>query len=259
MSTLRKLGLARDLAPECPSDLELDRLSLEELDRAHPVTAHVDVCPACARRMAIHARPLRPELRRLMLAEIQRGLIERGRRSWWARWLDRVKPPAGRLRALLAPVAMIATAAAGAFFTAYPSRPAEVVHPKGGLGLVVYRERRGDVERMLSGERFEPGDRLRFEVDLPQPGQLMIVGVEAGGDTFPCYARDGQRSVGQIETTKRILPGAVELDGSRGREQLHAILCPAPFSLDQVTIEDGRIVSPLGCMSTPFVLDKDIE
>ena len=87
----------------------------------------------------------------------------------------------------------------------------------------------------------------------------LIVATEADGDTFPCYTGDGERSVGQVETEKRVLPGAVELDESRGKEQLHAILCHVPFSFDQVEIQNGRVVSPPGCVSSPFLLDKEDE
>jgi hypothetical protein len=168
------------------------------------------------------------------------------------RWLDRIL-------GMFAPVRHIAivAATAAAVFILVP-RP-EVVTSKGGLGLVVYRERGGDVDKTLSGEQFQPGDRLRFEVELPRPGQLMIVGVEADGDTFPCYTSESERSVIQVETTKQVLPGAVELDDSRGKEQLHAILCRTPFSFDDVRVEEGRVVSPPDCMSTPFILDKEIE
>jgi hypothetical protein len=155
---------------------------------------------------------------------------------------------------------VVAVAALAVFFVMPREKEEEVVRSKGrALDLIVYRERSGDVDKMLSGEQFAPGDRLRFEVDLPEPGHLMIVGVEADGDTFPCYTGEGERSVGQVETSKRVLPGAVELDDSRGKEQLHAILCHVPFSFDQVAIENGRVISPPGCTSAPFLLDKEDE
>jgi hypothetical protein len=186
-----------------------------------------------------------------MLAEIHRGVVERQRSD---RWLDRVI-------ALCAPVRHLAVVAAtaAAVFLIIPRDRTDAVTSKGGIGLTVYRERGGDVDKTLSGEQFQPGDRLRFEVELPQPGQLMIVGVEADGDTFPCYTSESERSVIQVETTKQVLPGAVELDDSRGKEQLHAILCRTPFSFDDVQVEEGRVISPPDCMSTPFILDKETE
>jgi hypothetical protein len=250
-SILNKMGVAKHIAPECPSELNLDRLSVDELEANHPIRAHVSDCEECKARMSERSRLLPLELKSRMLAEIHRGVVERKRTD---RWLD-------RLIAMLSPVrhfAVVAATACAVFFM-FPRERPEAVTSKGGLGLVVYRERGGDVDKTLSGEQFQPGDRLRFEVELPQPGQLMIVGVEADGDTFPCYTSESERSVIQTETNKHLLPGAVELDDSRGKEQLHAILCRTPFSFGDVHVEDGRVVSPPDCMSTPFILDKEIE
>jgi hypothetical protein len=246
---LRKMGVARNLAPECPSELDLDRLYFGELGD-HPLRSHVDACEQCKTRLSEREQPLPVEMRARMLAEIHRGVVERQQSD---RLLDKM------LR-WLRPVRHFAlvAATAAAVFMLMPQDKAETVTSKGGLGLVVYRERGGDVDKTLSGEQFQPGDRLRFEVELPQPGQLMIVGVEADGDTFPCYTSESERSIIQTETVKQVLPGAVELDDSRGKEQLHAILCRTPFSFDEVRVEEGRVVSPPDCMTTPFIMDKEM-
>jgi hypothetical protein len=249
-STLKSLGVAKTFAPECPSDLDLDRLFHSELDGDHPVRVHADACPECQRRIEERGQPIPAELSSQMLAAIHVGVVERAEAD---RWFDRVL----RLLRPIRHLSVVAVAAV-AVFVLMPRE--EVVRTKGkGFDLVVYRERGGEVEKMLSGEQFAPGDRLRFEVDLPQPGQLMIVGVEADGSKFPCYTGEGRRSVGQIETMKHVLPGAVELDDSEGKEQIHAILCRSPFEFDQVSIAGGKVVSPSGCMTAPFLLDKESE
>src|SRR5688572_26868976 len=118
-SILIKMGAAKSIAPECPSELNLDRLHQGELETDHPIHTHVGECAECRARLADRRRPLPPELRSRMLAEIHRGVVERERSD---RWLD-------RLIALLSPVrhlAVVAATACAVFFMIPRDRPEAV-------------------------------------------------------------------------------------------------------------------------------------
>jgi hypothetical protein len=152
-------------------------------------------------------------------------------------------------------LALIAVAASAVLFLV-PDRDGAVRRKGAGLTMSVYRERGGQVEEALSGDAFAAGDRLRFEVELPHPGQLMIVGVERDGAVFRCYPPADDRSIRDEEVSRHVLAGAIQLDGSRGREEIHAILCDQPFSIDDVEVRSGRVVAPRNCTTAPFILDK---
>ena len=279
----------RDAPPGCPSELELDQLHLGELDagEAETLRAHVDACDGCVERLALRAEGLDafpqldanaivarlhselagtetpPEVERVVRESIGAApsRASSATQSGWSRFWE-------RLRAGWVPAALSAAAAAALVLVIArpwaggpdPDGPGDI-RLKGAAKLFVFYERAGQVEEALSGAVLAPGDRLRFHVDLPKGGHLMVVGVEASRALYPCYPSDGGRaSLPAGAGDGQELPGAVRLDAAPGEEWLHLVLCEAPFALDDVSVpaQTGGLTLPEGCVSTPFQLRKDV-
>ena len=252
-------------SPDCPSEAVLDAYELGEL-RDRRQSAHIDSCRVCqaklaARTAAFLAMPRRDEIvRAVHVAVASSGRVHTpGRRPWFGG-----AARSGPWRGWIAGAA--AAAAVWLAFSAMPDgasyrasdRGREGVRLKGTVGLSVYVERNGHVERAASGDRFRPGERLRFEVDLPKDAEVMIIGREASGRVYPVFPTgpDVVRSRPYRVGTDQILPGAVVLDDSRGKETLYLVTCDAPFDSRQIKVSDARVVTPTGCLTTRLVLDK---
>jgi hypothetical protein len=131
----------------------------------------------------------------------------------------------------------------------------------GALQLRIYLSGyAGSTDEQQSGAVFREGDVLRFKVKLPRDGHVAIVGVEANGKPYPVWPlppiRDGRmaRTTAADGPDGRLLHGAFQLDGSRGREVLHLVLCPdAPPACAPAgdTLQCGA-----GCTTAPFVMKK---
>lgn len=253
--------------PSCPSDLDLDQLHQGEL--LETVSArlleHVNGCAACSARMAsrkagwaeiadVDPRPL--------LAGIRRRLDEepaaQGRRSLW-----------GKLAFILAPIAAAATVLAivslGTRSTPLPPGNGDSlgVREKGGIALKVHRFASGGSQRVLSGERFVPGDRLRFVVDLPAAGHVNVLGVESSGSLYLAWPIEKGTATLRQAGSNQELPGAVVLDSSLGRETMYLVYCPqtvgVPSEICKTAGPGAPPACPPQCASTPFVLDKQAQ
>jgi hypothetical protein len=139
-----------------------------------------------------------------------------------------------------------------------PGERDDGLRAKGAASLQVVRERGGTVSETRSGDVFEPGDRLRFRVDVPSRSHLMVVGVEASGASYTCFPSDGSDDSRLVEPgSGRVLPGAVRLDASLGEEWLYLVLCPHPFNRhDILPGEAGVIGVPDGCSTRAFEMQK---
>lgn len=262
--------------PDCPSDWTLDRLSWGELsDReAAKVERHFTSCDACRGRLEARAETageletdralahIRLEfMRQPPPAEVTRALGEfarpgeaREKRAWW-------QTGTGRFGLALAG----ASALAGLLLivlTGLPEPPAgerDTVVAKGGLSLQVHLERGGEAGPLAAEEVVHPGDRLKFQVDVPRPGHLMVLGIEADGRAYPCHPADGTDRSREVDAGKtQVLPGAIRLDDSLGEEWLHLVHCPHAFTLSQVTpgVAPGSLGVPAGCAVRSMSLKK---
>lgn len=247
--------------PDCPSELELDRFEQAELDPARKMVldAHVPTCPDCqariAERQALMNAISAPERRR-MINHIMEAAAAAATPAtpWWRRWLFE-RP--------LMPAFAAACAMAIAFISlrGVPELDSgsDGLRTKGALGLTVYREHAGAVELASSGETMAPGDRLRFGIEVPAAGHAMIVGIEASGSAYVCYPTNGSERSAEVSAGRtEALPGAIALDDSTGRESLHLIHCPEPFSLDEVTPIDAGRLAERGCRLSSFELSKQM-
>lgn len=252
------------LPPGCPSDFALDRLLHGELehDEKRRLEQHCAGCETCAPRLkrlraGFDAFPELDEkavLRRIegALADSDSGLAAR----LWA-WLG--AGPRG-----LASLAIVMAAAL--FLVVRPSdhhqttqSSGEGTRLKGSLSLRVYRQHGSRSEAVTSGERFAPGDKLRFEIDTPRDGYVMIVGVEADGDVYTAWPIEAQGAASKLSAGPRqALPGAVALDDTRGKEALYLVQCATPFEITQCKSlgADKALTCAADCALSPFMLDK---
>jgi hypothetical protein len=229
------------LTPDCPSEAILDAFELKE-SISPAQTTHIDHCPVCAARL---------EERKSAFAALDREEIVRTLHIKTAGREER-RPLFGRA---IAALSFAAALAVGAILFLRP--PAEV-RTKGSVGLEVFVERDGLVQRAVGGGEFKPGDRLRFEVDLPDPAHILILGVEADGSLYNTYPATASvaTALKMNQGADQILPGAVELDEKLGREILHLVACERSFNSAEVKNRGSDLVLPEGCIAAPFVLKK---
>lgn len=110
---------------------------------------------------------------------------------------------------------------------------------------------RGNSQAEVTGEEpLREGDRLRFVVDPVQPGYVLVVSRDPAG-AWSVYAPfAGGRSVA-VPAGTTTLPEAVELDATRGREDLVAVFSDAPLEARDVIAALAQSQWPLA--SRPVV------
>lgn len=231
---------------DCPSEAELDAYQLDELDG--PGRARIESCPRCQTRL---------QERRAMFEAIpdKARLIEAIHVGVVAATNTPARPQPGP-RFWVPTLAGLGALAAALVVLVPPSAP--TVRSKGGVGLTVFVERHGQVVQGRSGDIFHPGDRLRFEVDSSRPLEIMILGREASGRVFPAFPLGAERGRSQplASGTNQVLPGAVALDESSGRETLYLVGCPRPFGKADLRMGQDGLDLPDGCSTDRFVLEK---
>lgn len=257
---------------ECPSEHMLDLYVLEDLEKeeSDALAAHIEQCSICSEKthlatLGFDAYPDYDTKQAIdRLHQLSAGLDAP---PWVEMALGRSSSPKKfqllrlwRFRKVAAVLGVLIVGVLALFLHNTFNRvddTTEFVRAKGGLKLEVLRSRAGSVEEILSGEHFREGDRLRFRVSLPHEGYVMVVGVEQNREVFPCYPIGGKAK--KLSNGRDVLlPGAVQLDHSRGKEWLHLILCRSPFSANDIRPSDttGGIRSPQGCISDSFEMHK---
>ncbi|MBN1209790.1 MAG: hypothetical protein JXB05_33380 [Myxococcaceae bacterium] len=253
--TVPDFSSLRHSRPECPSDWMLDRLHAGEVaeSEAGEARQHIAGCETCTARMAEREAGfsaidgIDP---RAMLARIRAGVDSRARTSLF----DRIRAWG---RGLLTPVALAAAAAVAVVIVTGGEQIEVDTRMKGGLALHVFRLAGDHAEEALSGDRFAPGDRLRFSVDLPGEGHVSVLGIEAGGALYTAWPLEPGVQTRFAAGTGIELPGAVALDDQPGRETLYLVHCPSTVGTPACTLDtSGKPRCPKSCAMTPFVLDK---
>lgn len=236
---------------DCPSDFALDALHARELERAETesLQRHLAGCADCAERQRERTLGFdtaeSPDAR-LLLARIRARL--------------EASPPSftQQLRRWLAPVLIATVTTAAAIAVVATRTHPDAVRWKGGSAtLHVFRLQDGHAVEAFSGDRFAPGDRLRFRVDLVQEGRVSIVGVEPSGRLYRAWPMEGDPPL-MARGQGLELPGAVALDDAPGPETLYLVHCPVEAS-DPDCRSTGPSTPPAcahGCTSSAFVLAK---
>ena len=169
----------------------------------------------------------------------------------------------GFLRRSLAPLIAVTALGAVALVAFHnketnPTDGPKVTRAKGLPNLNVIRFVDGHSVKTVSGDRFAPGDRVSFMVDLPEASQVHIVGIEASGSLYTAWPLDPNVATRLPAGAEQVLPGAVSLDSTVGRETLYLVVCPigAPAPKCSVTPGTHALQCPPECKSAPFIMEK---
>lgn len=240
-------ALSTPRTEDCPSDFVLSKYeteALSELER-RGIDAHVRACARCQAWLT-GGRSAFEALGETKINEIVSTMTARSIRT-------------SRAHALGPAISMIIAAAATMLlFQGNPSMIRSDTTRKGkAVSLRVYRERDGNVRKAVNGEDFHARDKLRFAVDVPEPGHVMIVGIEAKGAMYHCVPSEKDVSVALPAGQDQLLSDAIELDESVGKEMLHLIFCPQKFGYDDLEHESPHPRMPgAQCQTVAFELNK---
>ena len=223
-------------APDCLSDLSIDRMLAGDLDGGARARArdHVAGCAACAARVATFetARAATPPdleaIRRIAAA----SPAPAARRRWRGLW-----PSLGLALAAGAAVVVVAVR---------PLAPGsdDATRTKGPARLGFFVKHGDAVRRGGADESVSPGDLVRFVVSTPRPAHLAIVGLDARGAAsvyFPVAGVADSVAAG----TDVELPRATLLDDTLGPETVAAFFCERPVDLAAVRARPRS--TPPGC------------
>jgi hypothetical protein len=125
--------------------------------------------------------------------------------------------------------------------------------------LVVHRKTTTGSEPVSTGTVFGVGDEIRFQVDIPNAGHGMLVSRDNAGVKSVLYPRGKLVSAATDVKKDEILPGAFTLDAVTGSEWVFWVHCNTPFQLSDLRFGDvPGILIPAGpCSITSFELKKE--
>jgi hypothetical protein len=250
------------MTSSCPSELDLDRYHQGEMGggEAARIASHREGCASCRARLEqreagfaafgevdpsrmvakLHERlggqdiP-EPAARRAkeIMGVVPAGAGHERAPTFWGRFFNAARRPL-----LLAPVAVgvLLVTGVGLKLALEPDRGDDRL--KGSMVLEVHKM--GANAPIKDGDVLKADDRIRFEVSIPESGEIMVVGEESTGSLFAYYPSGEEKRSRSIAGVHQILEGASELDASRGREWIHLVWCPRPFSLDDVKRGQAR-------------------
>lgn len=243
-------------ADGAPSELLLDRYVAGEASPEEVKRVEQWVAGSTERRERLEARRgfADPSMEERVFARISADLARGGRRAsgaaeagppWWK-----------KLARLWGPGALALAVAFLVVVVAKPVEP-EGLRVKGGLGFLVHKKTPTGSEVLVSGSIVHPGDLLRFEVDLPDPGHVLILNRDAAEVTAVAWPLDGSDATRPLGAGAQALEGAVELDHTLGFEWFFVIRCAAPQGLAAFSVKgQGRLEAPAGCTSVGLRLEK---
>jgi hypothetical protein len=153
---------------------------------------------------------------------------ERRRAQWWR------------------PVLLVPALAAAAIVLVLipPIEDPENPYTAKGPVLLILHRKVGESSRPVSPDvPLVPHDTLRFEVKASTSGFVAVLGRDAQG-TVTVYHPFGSESAAPYDATQPLLPGAIELDETLGREDLYVLHSEQPFQL-QWAVEALKKGQPL--------------
>lgn len=253
---------------ECPSDLRLDIYCAGEslATEQEALRLHIERCPRCQAEVelrqagfaAFHGtqqaylarfRNRLDEHEKSRPAPGKSSSFKKDRSSWLFGWK--------------AAACALVTAGVVLLVTTRPDSPPQQRSPqqaqirvKGGQSLKVFVSRDGHVEQASDGSELQEGDKLRFRLSLSGPGNIMLLGREANNTLYPIATSPEKASMFMSAGIDQTLEQTVELDASQGKEALHLLSCPSPFSFDQVVISGNELDFPQDCIVSSMYFKK---
>jgi len=197
------------------SDLRFDRLLARELDgtaERDASLAHLAACAACADRYGAFERQATAFADEAARRRLDDGIARRAGAAQRRRW------------SWFGGFTLAAAAACGVLLLARP-RPADGdLHAKGSLALEVWVARHGGgaAESLMPGAAVSPGDALRFRATTRADGNVAIASVDGAG-AVTMYVPSAAGKLPAVRRGTTLLDGAIELDGTLGRELTKSI------------------------------------
>jgi hypothetical protein len=115
------------------------------------------------------------------------------------------------------------------------------LQPKGGsVGLVVHVATGASSRAIASEGPVRAGDRIRFEVSVPRPGYVAVIGLDPSGGSTVYYPFGGVAAARLDPGAGAVLPGAIQLDAAGGDEPVYAVYGEQPFALDAALVSALR-------------------
>lgn len=250
--------------PECPSDLALDAMHVDECAAAESalLLKHIAGCSPCEARWELRQQGLaafKALDRDAMIAKLHRLSAEVATEtvpSFWQQVKGIFTQPAvfGTSMAMFAIVMMLVTKPEpGPILNIEET---SVIRTK-GVSFTVFKSTDESVEILANGSTVHPGDKLRFKISPREGIEVMVVGQEASGKLYMAFPLDGSEASRPSSVSDAgILPGTISLDQSAGREKLYLISCEHPFGLSSIETGPDQINVPKKCSTTSFELNK---
>jgi hypothetical protein len=122
-----------------------------------------------------------------------------------------------------------------------PKDPDGPITVKGSVILALHRKAGSGSVPVSPEVPLVPGDSLRFEVKAPANGFIAVVSKDSSG-AISVYYPYGSDGAAPYDATQPLLPGAIELDATLGREDVYALHSTQPFELAwaRKALEEGR-------------------
>jgi hypothetical protein len=250
--------------PECPSDLALDAMHVDECTASESalLMGHIAGCNPCEARWDLRQQGLdafKALDRDAMIAKLHRLSAELPTEtspSFWQQVRSLFAQPAvfGTSMAMFAIVMMLVTKPTPGPLSDIDE--SQMIRAK-GASFTVFKSSDEAVEILANGSTVYPGDKLRFKISPREGTEVMVVGQEVSGKLYMAFPLDGsEASRPSLTSDGGVLPGTIELDQSSGREKLYLISCDHPFGLSSIEAEQGQINVPKKCSTTSFELNK---
>lgn len=256
---------------DCPSAYQLEAFLFEGQPADHPLTDHLPECPGCQRRLveAKHqALQFEEEALPATLASVLAQLAAASRPKIAGRgfrvWLF---SPVGLTAATVAAAILLVVGLvvwsgipgirgfqglAGDSDDGYRGI-------KGTIGVEVVCQRGEEIFRVEDGTVLLPGDRLRFNLSVPNPGYVAVVAIDANNRVSTFFPDTGNQALPWIPGAGP-LPGSIALDESRGEERLFVLFSKNPFELASVHSAVEQALStghnPVTLVRLPLALDQ---
>jgi hypothetical protein len=237
-------GVERERPEGCSSDLQLERLLVDELQAGgarDALVAHLRTCARCqTRRDELAAAPA------LTLADLASPSSNTGSNdSWLPPAPPAVAPPPAFARPSRARAGVAFGLAAAGLAAAVLLLPRHAVPPetrtKGAAARleIVARGADGRVFPVFDGTPLRQGDAVRFFVTTATTAHVSVVGLDAAGGVTIHFPPAAPAS-GPLPPGTHTLPGSVVLDATTGDERFVALACASPVARDALERASAR-------------------